>query len=630
MKSEIHDPCPCGSRKQYKQCCGSANNTTETPRLSVSNLLAQALHAHQNGDLDLAESSYNQILQHDPANDNALNLLGVLNHSRGKHKLAVRQIKKAISLDPDSFEFHYNLGRVFDSAKQYNEAIEHYNKAIEINPDDLNAIINLGRIYYLQNKHAEAISLFQRALTMEPNNGSIHGHLSGCYRRLGLISESVKHAELGIQLDPGIDLPVLYSNFLLTLHYSIEHTTETIYQAHLGFQQRIADTLCAHIPVHNKPVTQKNKLRIGYVSPDFKTHSVSHFIGPVLACHDPSRFEIYAYNNHDEKDKISQQLKKHIFQWRDVMNMGDEDLAKQVQDDEIDILVDLSGHTAMNRLLLFARKPAPIQITWIGYPDTTGLKTMDYRITDHYADPIGKTEQYHTEQLVRMPECFSVYSPPEKTPPVNSLPASDTGIVTFGTFNNLAKINSHVIDVWSMLLTAIDTSRLVIKTSALDDVATTHRIRNEFMKRGIREEQLLLLGSDASQYQHLRRYHMIDIALDTFPYNGTTTTCEALWMGLPVIVMEGKTHVSRVGVSQMNNLELTELIAKNENEYVEIATSLAGNLEQLSKLRAGLRHRLQVSPLMDAETFTRHLEDNYRALWLSWLEKERFKGSEPF
>jgi predicted O-linked N-acetylglucosamine transferase (SPINDLY family) len=378
--------------------------------------------------------------------------------------------------------------------------------------------------------------------------------------------------------------------------------------------------LAKFIQPHSNDRSRERRLRIGYVSSDFRQHSVGYFIEPVLAHHNHDRFEIFCYSNDIKEDEVTGRLQSYADHWRRLIGLSDEQAANQIRADRIDILIDLSGHTRGNRLLVFARKPVPVQVTWLGYPTTTGLSTMDYRLTDGFADPVGMTEHFHSEQLVRLPECFSCYQPPE-APEVSGLPAREKDYVTFGSFNNLAKINREVMAVWARILQAVPGSHLTLKNTGLGAGTVQQRVRETFMGLGVAPERLALLGNDPSSRAHLERYWNIDIGLDPFPYNGATTTCDALWMGVPLVALAGKTHAGRVGVSQLSNLELTELIGNTTEEYVAIATRLARDLERLSQLRAGLRARLAASPLTEAPRFTKNLEQAYLAMWKDWCLK---------
>jgi predicted O-linked N-acetylglucosamine transferase (SPINDLY family) len=364
-------------------------------------------------------------------------------------------------------------------------------------------------------------------------------------------------------------------------------------------------------------------LRIGYVSPDFRQHSVAHFIEPVLAAHDKKKFEVFCYYNDTVSDDTTLRIQSLVPHWRVLAELSDHDAARKVQEDKIDILVDLAGHTNRNSLMMFARKPAPLQATWLGYPNTTGFSCMDYRITDALCDPVGMTDALHTEKLIRLPDCFSCFTPPAQSPTVGALAALHGDGIMFGSFNYFIKMNEQVIETWARILARVANSRLTLKYRSLNSESVQTVVRTAFAKHGVTRERLVLLGNDASQLDHLARYNSIDIALDPFPYNGTTTTCDALWMGVPVIALAGRTHVARVGVSQLTNIGLSEFIAADVDSYVDIAVALANDLPRLTQLRGSLRERMKISPLMDAPRFTRNLERAFHEMWLTHLALEK-------
>ena len=357
------------------------------------------------------------------------------------------------------------------------------------------------------------------------------------------------------------------------------------------------------------------RLRLGYVSPDFVHHAVSYFFEPVLTARDPAAFEVFCYSDAPVADAVTQRLRAASDGWRDIAGLSDERVAELVRADRIDILVDLAGHTARNRLLVFARKPAPVQVTWLGYPNTTGLAAIDFRLTEAVSDPLGLTEAWHSEELVRLPGTFSCYAPPPESPPVNALPALAAGQVTFGCFNNLAKVTPPALALWARVLREVAGSRLFLKSPGLADLETVARLREEFALHGIPADRLEFSGAELSVAAHLSLYHRVDVALDTFPYNGTTTTCEALWMGVPVVTLAGATHVSRVGASLLTHLGAPEWIGDAPEAYVARCRGLAADLPRLAVLRSGLRERMRGSPLCDAAGFTRGLEDALRAIW---------------
>jgi predicted O-linked N-acetylglucosamine transferase (SPINDLY family) len=320
-----------------------------------------------------------------------------------------------------------------------------------------------------------------------------------------------------------------------------------------------------------------------------------------------------------QADDYTARLRQYGTQWRECAQLTDVALAETIVRDKIDILIDLSGHTERHRLLVFARKAAPVQVTWNGYANTTGMSAMDFRITDALADPPGMTEHLHTEQLIRMPDIYMVFRPPEDSPAVNDLPAAQLGSVTFGSFNAVSKITPQVAHIWSRILTAVPGARLVI--AAVPGGRARDRIFEMFSANGVEPSRLELCGRLPS-YEFLALHHKADIALDPFPFSGTTTTCHSLWMGLPVVTLAGKSHVSRVGVSMLTNIGLTRMIANSVDEYVNIASGLAEDLESLRYLRRGLRNRMLNSPLTDARCFTRHLESRFQQIWAGWCSRQ--------
>jgi predicted O-linked N-acetylglucosamine transferase (SPINDLY family) len=346
-----------------------------------------------------------------------------------------------------------------------------------------------------------------------------------------------------------------------------------------------------------------------------KRHSVAYFLQPLFEHHDREKFEITAYSNTDLADDVTEQLKRSCERWRDIVTMGDEQVAETILADEIDILIDLAGHTTGNRLAVFGRKPAPIQMTYLGYPNTTGLSSIDYRVTDELADPPGMTEAFHSEKLLRLPAPFLCYQPPGVAPDVVEPPMLRNGYVTFGSFNKAAKAGPETIALWSAVLRALPTSRLMMKSRGLASEGSRRRIIDAFASQGVSQDRLQLIEAEQPLAAHLAMYGQIDIALDTFPYHGTTTTCEAMWMGVPVVTRAGKTHVSRVGVSLLTAVGLSDLVAEADELFVAKAVAMTSKGAELTGLRAGLRDRMQASPLCDQGGFAKRFEVALRALW---------------
>jgi predicted O-linked N-acetylglucosamine transferase (SPINDLY family) len=410
------------------------------------------------------------------------------------------------------------------------------------------------------------------------------------------------------------------SGLLFTRQCLAENDLVSFFEEHRSWDRIHAGHLAGTIASHPNSRAANRRLRIGLVSPDLKEHPVIRFLLPFLEHHDREQIELFAYAQVSEPDEWTEQARKQVAHWRSLVNVPDAQAAELIRGDEIDILVDLAGHTNGNRLMVFARKPAPVQVTYLGYPGTTGLSAMDYRITDALADPPGMTEAHHSEQLIRLPGCAWCYGPDTEALPGPS-PAALRGHVTFGSFNNLAKVNDRMLRVWARILESVPGSRLLLKSAGFLSMDARKRTREALISgTNISEERLDIRGPEDSHQTHLELYREMDIALDTFPYHGTTTTCEALWMGVPVVTLAGQSHVSRVGVSLLTNIGLPELVAESEDEYVRIAVELARDVEQLVNYRSNLRDKMLGSQLLDAPSFAREIEGAFRQMWTSWCE----------
>ncbi len=595
-----------------------------------------------------AGDCYRRAIRIKPDHIEAHSNLGAAMERLGEYQSAVQSYGEALRLAPDRAELHYNLGTALFKLGRLNEAEKHFRHAIKLKPDFAQAYNNLGNILTTTGgEPAEELECYLRAAKLKPDYYEAHINLASMLNEQGLLEQAVEcceqalsinqdsieaHIKLAVNLadqgriddaiafykkaleiDPGH--PQVRSQYIFILNYSSQYDAAAIYAQHRQWGERLA---------HSTPPTSHvnardpgKRLRIGYVSPDFRAHSVAYFIEPVLKHHDRVRFEICCYADIDRPDTTTARLQAYSPCWRNIKGLTNEQVHDLVRDDGIDILVDLAGHTANNRLLVFSRKPAPIQVTYLGYPNTTGLPAVDYRITDIWADPPGE-EAFHTETLLRLPHGFLCYLPRPDAPRVRPLPALQTGHVTFGSFNAMRKITPEVIGLWSRILRALPKSRLVLKNKSLRDGKTRERCLHHFARHNIDPSRLDLMEIRQAAIDHLAIYNEVDIALDTFPYNGTTTTCEAIWMGVPVVTLEGNRHVGRVGVSLLNQVGLTDLIGKTPEEYVRIAVGLANDLDKLATLRSSLRERMAGSSLCDGATFTRGLEMAYRNMWSKW------------
>jgi len=572
------------------------------------------------GQLDEAIAAHRQAIALQPNLPEAHTNLGVALHQQGQLDEAIAAYHQAIALKPNYPEAYYNLGVALKDRGQLDEAIAAWRQAIALNPNYAEAHYNLGNALKDQGHPDEAIAAYRQALALKPNFPEAHDNLGNAQKDKGQVDEAIAAWRQALALKP--NFPEAHSNLVLTLHYHPGYDAKAIAGEHERWNRQHAEPLGQFLQPHHNDPSPERRLRIGYVSPDFREHPVGRFLLPLLARHGHQSFEIFCYTQVLARDELTGQLSAHADHWRSLVGLSDQQAAELIRRDRIDILVDLAGHTANNRLLIFAHKPAPVQVTWLGYPDTTGLKTMDYRLTDAFADPPGATDHLHSEKLIRLPDCAWCFRPSDQVPPVSARPALAPGCITFGCCNTLAKITAPLLTLWSDILRALPGSRLALKNMGMRTSSTQEWIRHRFEEAGIAKERIELAADVPKFDDHLAFYDRVDIALDTFPYHGTATTCEALWMGVPVVTLAGKTHVSRVGVSILSNIGLGELVANSEGEYVRMAAELARNLPRLSGQRVSLRQRMRASPLMDAARFTGNMEAAYRTMWQRWcMEK---------
>lgn len=588
----------------------------------MNKTVQSAFEYHQKGNLKLSELLYKKALKKEPANFDALHMLGVLYFQEGNHPLAKKYIEKALRINQSNAFAYFNLGNVFLQEGQYNEAIESYRKAIAINPLHADALLNKGFALQMRGNFEEALESYHLSLQINPDSVESYSNLGNLLKDLGQQNEAETCFRRAIQINPAFSIP--YSNLLFAMNYNSRYNAQHIYAEHLQFAEHFENPLLSYIVPYKNDKTFQRRLKIGYISPDFRRHSVANFIEPVLAANRQEQFEVFCYSLVPVEDDVTKRLKELADHWHNISGISDDKAAELIQKDGIDILVDLAGHTSDNRILLFARKPAPLQVNWIGYPATTGLSTMDYKIVDSYTDPPGMTDQFYTEKLLRMPECFICYLPDRDSPDITALPAMTSGHVTFGSFNNFAKVSPEVLELWTNILQLIPDSRLIIKAKSLADKSTREYVTELFSLKSISAERIELLPWEPSARGHLGNYNRIDIALDTFPYNGTTTTCEALWMGVPVITLAGKYHASRVGVSLLSNIGISELIAETPDKYIEIAVNLSKDLDKLQSLRDNLRDMMAHSPLTDSKRFIQDLDNLYTIIWHNWCQQNQF------
>lgn len=511
------------------------------------------------------------------------------------------------------------IGIQYHEAGDLYQAEVIYREILAKQPNHSDALHLLGVIAAQVERYSIASELISRAISITNTVPNFYNSLGNALRGQGKLSEAIVQYRQALSIDP--TYATAQSNILVTLNCVSDCDRATIFAEHRHFNELQAQPLAASIQPHTNDRTVTRRLKIGYVSPDFYQHSVAYFIEPVLAHHDADQFEVFGYYNNIKNDPTTKRLQCAVAHWFPCASLTDEALAEKIRQDGIDILVDLTGHNNKNRLLVFARKPAPVQVSYLGYSNTTGLTTIDYRLTDNWVEPVGAADELSSEKLVRLPDSYFCYQPPQESPAVNTLPALKNGYITFGSFNNHGKISPDILAVWVSILQTLPTAKLLVKSKSLYDAPTRQALRRYFTECGIESGRLIVADYTVTTEAHLSMYHQVDIALDTYPYNGATTTCEALWMGVPVVTLSGDKHISRMGLSILSTVKLGELIAKTTTEYVDICVKLANDTALLQKVREGLREDMQESPLLDVATFTRHIEAAYREMWTTWCHR---------
>jgi predicted O-linked N-acetylglucosamine transferase (SPINDLY family) len=653
------------------------------PQFTIEQAFDLALQHHRAGRLPEAENLYRQILTHHPKHADAIRLLGVIAYQTRQYDIAVDLIRRAIALRPDYAEAFSNLGNALRDQGQLDDAIAAFRQAIALSPNFPEAHSNLGNALRDKGQLDDAITAFRQSISLDPNLPEAHSNLGNALKDNGQLDQAIAayrqalalrpayaqahnnlgnaliatgqldeaiaafraaialrpdfsdaHRNLGhalkdnSQLDQAItsyreaialqpaDADV-HSSLIYAMHMNPAANAQSIAQELRRWNHEHAEPLQKFIHPHANNRDPARRLRIGYVSPDFLNHVVGHNLLPLFRQHDHQQFEISCYAHVPRPDPMTSLFQQNADRWRDIALLSDEQVANQIRQDQIDILVDLALHTAHNRLLVFARKPAPVQVTFAGYPSSTGLTAIDYRIGDPWLDPVGMDESIYSEQTIRLPDSFWCYDPLDcRDIPVNPLPTLSSGVITFGCLNNPCKVNDDVLSLWSKVLQQIQNSRLLLLSPTPSYQTRTIKFfadkqidpaRIEFIPRQLRRD-------------YLKVFHRIDLGLDTFPYNGHTTTLDSLWMAVPVITLIGSTPVARAGWCQLSNLGLGDLAAQTPDQFVQIAAALATDLPRLEQLRSTLRQKMEQSPLMDAPQFAKNIEAAYHQMWRKWCE----------
>lgn len=572
--------------------------------------------------LEDARLAYEAALKLDPALLDGYVRLALVLSRLERYEDIVPLLGRAIEQSPGSVEAHQSLGRALRKLWRYDEAVEAYHRAVELRPEDAQLHVDLGVALRDAGRYEAALTVLRRALELRPDDESALGWMGGTLLDMGCVDEAIETYRRGRALKP--DAFHLDGGLLLALNYQSGTTPAALLAEARAFGKRAALKV---VPSrrHANVADPDRRLRIGLVSGDLGDHPVGFFLRNVLERLDPDRVEIFVYETAARTGALNAFFRRVVSRWLDaneVNTLDDEALANRIRSDGVDILVDLAGHTAHNRLPVFAWKPAPVQVSWLGYLGTTGLDAMDYVLADRWALPVGEEAQF-TETPWRLPETYICFSPPDLPVECNALPALDEGYVTFGCFNNLNKIGEEVVSCWAKLLHAVPDSRLYLKTKTLGAPEVRERLAARFARCGIGPDRLILEGQFANHEAHFRAYHQVDIALDPFPYPGITTTVEALWMGVPVLTMTGDRFISHQGETILHNVGLPDWIAAGADDYVTKAAAFARDAQALASLRQGLRGRLLASPLCDAPRFARNLEAAFRGMWRTWCEQRQ-------
>jgi predicted O-linked N-acetylglucosamine transferase (SPINDLY family) len=580
--------------------------------------LAEALR--RTGDLQAAAQAATRAVQIDPQSGNGYLALGSVLRDATQYQESAVAFLRAIERDPTNHRAYNNVGNVLGRLGKKDQALDAYARGAAAAPNSHEILVNWALSLQEWGRASEALPKAQQAVQLAPRDASARHALWRCAGTLfdpddlGRADSAV--ATLRTAAGAATLDPQTHSSLLFMMLHEPAFGDDEVFRAHTAWAARHAPPLAAPRR-HERDASVDRPLRIGYVSPDLREHPVTYFIEPLLANHTRD-FEVFLYSNLEpaQHDPVTARIKSYGHTWREVAGIGDAQLARVIDEhDRIDILVDLAGHTANHRLRLFGGKPAPVQVTYLGYQATTGLSAIDYRLTDSLVDPPGLTEPFHTEQLRRL-DAFMCYRPPDFAPDVAPLPMlvqSDRSI-TFGSYCKVEKISRSTLDLWAAVLKRVPNARMIAFAFAFDDPAIVRRFLELMAQRGVEPGRLQTVGRQPLR-PYLQSHERVDVILDTTPFSGHTTTCHALWMGVPTITLAGGRYASRMGLAVMTHLGLSEFVAQSLEQFVDIADRLAGEPDHLAELRRTMRGRMNASPLLDAARFTDQVEGLYRQIW---------------
>ena len=601
-------------KKGEKLCRQILNKNPNYP--DALHYLGVALY--QQGLMKEAADYMSQSVLKDSQRGNWLNNFGMVLVELGQLDDALKMYNQAAALGVDSAELYCNVGSLLLRGKQFKKAEGYFHEALKRDSKNVDALQGLGISLKAQDRIDLAVEALIAALELKPDNPAALHSLGAALMFQGRIDQAIDCFREVLNLQP--DNVEAHSTLIMALNYSAKTNGQMIYSECLKFSEQFETPLQDKIIPLENDVTPTRKLRIGYVSADLYSHPVAFFIEPLLALHNKKELEVACYYNNYIHDEVTQRLREASDYWVDCAGMPDEDLAEKIRSDRVDILVDLSGHTAGNRLLTFARKPAPIQVTYMGFPCTTGLTAMDYRITDSYVDPPELTESIHSETLLRLP-WLAQYREDEASPDVSEAPAVKNGYVTFAVFSSFQKLSEKALDLWCEILRQMVDARLMISVPDAEDDAMNAYVLEMFSSRSIDTNRIKILKIVPRQ-EYMESHAEVDILLNSIPYSGGTTICNSLWMGVPVISLSGDYPAARGGGAVLSAAGLGELIANTPEEYVRLSVELASDIPKLSKLRMSMRETIRCSRLHDYHGVVSNIESCYRDVWKKWcIEK---------
>ncbi|HFE37267.1 MAG TPA: tetratricopeptide repeat protein [Gammaproteobacteria bacterium] len=617
---------------------------SSTTNLTAHQHAVSAAKYQQSGDLRRAEISIINALELDPDNADYLHFLGLVKQFHAHFSEAICLISKAILHNNKNPVFHYNLGVIYKKINQFENALSCQKEAARLDPANTHYLNETGLVYVEMEALSQAEKIFFKSLKLNPHNANTLSNIAYLFRKKHDPEDAIKYAKAALSLNP--QLSAAYMNLgqalvmvnhikkgihyinksfscadqhllasqqsvLLYMLYISDFSPWEIFKKHQQFSQQYLPSTY-HEPKVN---TTQKKLNLGFISSDFRFHSVFHFFISLVNDYNKKQFRYYCYSGVSHPDNETNIIKARVDHWRDIYHKSTEEIATQIRNDHIDILFDLSGHTKGNYLPVFTRKPAPIQVTFLGYPFSTGLESIDYKITDEFSDPTGLSETHYSEKLLKISPSFLCYTPYIDIRISKSIPVQRKAYITFGSFNKFSKLSPELLATWSAILTKVKNAQLILKNNQPISNSLANHILSAFSAHGISKERITLISPTVDIETHLRHYNDIDICLDTFPYNGTTTTFEALWMGVPVISLIGEDHRSRVGNSILQTLGHKTLLAANRDEYVSIAANLAKNKNMIKYYRESLRKDLKASLLTDGKTYTKKFEQLMQNVW---------------